>query len=248
MSRMQTIQEDIEAVVPYSMHVCSPSFPTACHTWVHTVEGVDADNVTQVSSRYLDLTRQKLLLARLPRENGLLDTSQQWTLGTPKSVLEPLLDLWLEGYDWRAEEDKFNAALPQFRTLISFDAKTGNDEGERGGLVEVERKPVRTHFVHRRSEREGAVALLYCHSWPGSFVEVMRVVEELASPTRDGEMGFHVVCPSIPGFGFSDASEEPEFGVHGAAEVFAGLMRRLGYEKWVVCGSGWSVMSGIGGI
>ncbi|KAF3009501.1 hypothetical protein E8E13_003695 [Curvularia kusanoi] len=91
-TRMQTIQEDIDAIVPYSMHV---------------------------SSRYLDLTKQKLELTRLPKENLLLSPRAQWGLGVPKSVLEPLLDHWLESYDWRAQEDMFNASLPQFRTLIS---------------------------------------------------------------------------------------------------------------------------------
>ncbi|UPX19675.1 uncharacterized protein EKO05_0009930 [Ascochyta rabiei] len=199
---VQTVQEDVDAIVPYSMHV---------------------------SSRYLALTKQKLELTRLPRENETLGPAEQWALGTPKSVLEPLLDHWLETYDWRAEEDAFNSTLPQFRTRVSL------SPGARGG----DQKPARTHFVHKRSAHASAVPLLYCHSWPGSFVEVQRIIDQLASPEGEGELAFHVVCPSIPGFGFSDASEDPQFGVHGAAEVFAGLMRRLGYERWVVCGSGW---------
>lgn len=106
------------------------------------------------------------------------------------------------------------------------------------------REPLRTHFVHARSQYANAVPLLYVHSWPGSFIEVQRVIGGLVGPASgegdnaDG-VGFHVVCPSIPGFGFSDASEEGEFGVYGAAEVFAGLMDRLGYKKFVVCGAGW---------
>lgn len=208
---MQTIQEDMDAIVPYSMHV---------------------------SSRYLDLTKQKLELTRLPKENSTLSTSEQWALGTPKSVLEPLLDHWLETYDWRAQESFFNTTLPQFRTLISLPPSHSSSK---------ERKPIRTHFVHARSQHSAAIPLLYIHSWPGSFIEVQRVIDDLVNPSVAGaadeegnaELRFHVVCPSIPGFGFSDASEEPDFGVHGAAEVFAGLMRRLGYEKYVVCGGGW---------
>lgn len=195
---MQTIQEDIDAIVPYSMHV---------------------------SSRYLDLTKQKLELTRLPKENETLTTGQQWALGTPKSVLEPLLDHWLETYDWRTQEDVFNTTLPQFRTLIT--------------LLNPDTKPIRTHFVHARSHQSYAIPLLYCHSWPGSFIEVQRIVSQLTHPPDEGAMAFHVICPSIPGFGFSDASEDASFGVHGAAGVFAGLMQRLGYEKYVVCGEGW---------
>jgi hypothetical protein len=101
--------------------------------------------------------------------------------------------------------------------------------------------------VHARSAGEGAVPLLYVHSWPGSFIEAGRLIPLLtaASGTAQGEGGaqqqqsFHVVCPSIPGFGFSDAAESPAFGVGDAAEVFAALMLRLGYEEYVVCGEGW---------
>ncbi|KAF2626283.1 alpha/beta-hydrolase [Macroventuria anomochaeta] len=199
---MQTIQEDIDAIIPYSMHV---------------------------SSRYLDLTKQKLGLTRLPKEIETLSQEEQWTLGAPKSVLEPLLDHWLETYDWRGSESAFNTTLPQFRTLIPLPpGRDGNDK-----------KPIRTHFVHARSPHHTAIPLLYCHSWPGSFIEVQRIIDLLTHPKEEGELTFHLVCPSIPGFGFSDASEDPDFGVHGAAEVFAGLMRRLGYEKYAVCGGGW---------
>ena len=88
--------------------------------------------------------------------------------------------------------------------------------------------------------------LLYVHSWPGSFIEAGRLIPLLtaASDTANGggqqqQQSFHVVCPSIPGFGFSDAAEDPAFGVEDAAEVFAALMQRLGYEEYVVCGEGW---------
>jgi pimeloyl-ACP methyl ester carboxylesterase len=131
----------------------------------------------------------------------------------------------LETYEWRTQEDVFNTTLPQFRTLIT--------------LSNPNSKPIRTHFVHARSPHASAVPLLYCHSWPGSFIEVTRIISLLTTPPEEGEVAFHVVCPSIPGFGFSDASEDAEFGTHGAAEVFAGLMQRLGYEKYVVCGGDW---------
>ncbi|KAH6639030.1 Alpha/Beta hydrolase protein [Boeremia exigua] len=207
---MQTIQEDPGAILPYNMHV---------------------------SSRYLDLTRQKLELTRLPKENGR--EGDAWALGTPKSVLEPLLDYWLETYDWRASEERFNAALPQFRTLPALD-NTNYKE------------PVRTHFVHARSPDPTAFPLLYIHDWPGSFIEATRLLPLLTSPPTPAHPtdstastapkhppAFHVVVPSIPGFGFSDASPDPSFGAAGAAAVFAGLMRRLGYAEYVVCGSGW---------
>ncbi|KAF3038577.1 hypothetical protein E8E11_000094, partial [Didymella keratinophila] len=208
-----TIQEDIDAIVPYSMHV---------------------------SSRYLDLTKQKLELTRLPKENETLTQDEQWTLGTPKSVLEPLLDHWLETYDWRAQESIFNTTLPQFRTLITLPSLKPTDN----------RKPIRTHFVHARSSVPNAIPLLYIHSWPGSFIEIQHLIPHLVTPQDTGAQdtfaetqaqaqAFHVICPSIPGFGFSDASEEANFGIQGAAEVFGALMQRLGYESYVVCGGGW---------
>ncbi|KAJ4373689.1 hypothetical protein N0V86_007832 [Didymella sp. IMI 355093] len=200
---MQTIQEDIDAIVPYSMHV---------------------------SSRYLDLTKQKLELTRLPKENETLTLQEQWALGTPKSVLEPLLDHWLETYSWRAQESAFNTSLPQFRTQITLPERRDKSA----------RNPLRTHFVHARSPAPNAVPLLYIHGWPGSFVEVNRLINLLTAPNDDQAQAFHVVCPSIPGFGFSDASEEADFGVAGAAQVFAALMRRLGYERFPLLAFGYT--------
>lgn len=130
--------------------------------------------------------------------------------------------------------------LPQFRTLISLPPRTKNED----------RKPIRTHFVHARSSSPTAIALLYIHSWPGSFIEIQRLMPYLVSPDTSTQMqaqasaqvqaqAFHVICPSIPGFGFSDASSEADFGILGAAEVFSALMQRLGYESYVICAGGW---------
>lgn len=137
--------------------------------------------------------------------------------------------LRLETYDWRAQESIFNTTLPQFRTLITLPARGATDD----------RKPIRTHFVHARSSASSAIPLLYIHSWPGSFIEIQRLIPHLVAP--QDTQAFHVVCPSIPGFGFSDASEEPDFGAAGAAEVFGALMHRLGYESYVVCAGGWGL-------
>jgi pimeloyl-ACP methyl ester carboxylesterase len=131
----------------------------------------------------------------------------------------------LESYDWRREEAHFNASLPQFRTTLSV----------------ASQPPLRIHFVHKRSRNPNAIPLLFCHSWPSSFIEIQRIIDALVDPISLGEQAFHVVVPSIPGFGFSDASADAEFGVWGTAEVYAELMRRLGYERFVACGSDWYV-------
>jgi pimeloyl-ACP methyl ester carboxylesterase len=93
--------------------------------------------------------------------------------------------------------------------------------------------------VHRRSLNPNAIPLLFCHSWPSSFIEVQRIIDTLAEPNSADEQAFHVVVPSIPGFGFSDASVDADFGVWGTAEVFSELMLRLGYEGFVTFGSDW---------
>lgn len=179
-----------------------------------------------VSSRYLDLTRRKLELTRLPRELQLPD-SRRWEYGTPKAVLEPLIDFWLKQYDWRTQEALFNNALPQFRTTI--------------------RIPLRVHFVHKRSKHRNAIPLLFCHSWPSSFVELYKIVDALTDPVSlpsygiGAQQAFHVVAPSIPGFGFSDASPVEGFGLRETAGAFDEVMSRLGYAKrgYVAHGAGW---------
>lgn len=175
-----------------------------------------------VSSRYLDLTRRKLELTRLPRELQL-PNSRRWEYGTPKAVLEPLIDFWLKRYDWRTQEALFNNALPQFRTTL------------------------RVHFVHKRSKHRNAIPLLFCHGWPSSFIELYKIVDALTDPVSlpsygiGAQQAFHVVAPSIPGFGFSDASPVEGFGLRGTAGAFDEVMSRLGYAKrgYVVHGAGW---------
>ncbi|KAF1847948.1 alpha/beta-hydrolase [Cucurbitaria berberidis CBS 394.84] len=201
-----TQYEEKEAVTTYSMHV---------------------------SAKYLELTKKKLELTRLPREVELPE-QRTWEQGTPKSALEPLLDFWLDGYDWRAAEAKFNLDLPQYRTTITTPSTSSLPTPQ----------ILRIHFVHKRSKHENAIPLLFCHTWPSSFIEVQRVIDALTDPHSlpsfgDGaQQAFHVIAPSIPGFGFSDASMSEDFGLNGTAEVFDGLMARLGYDRYVAHGTG----------
>ncbi|KAF2871307.1 Alpha/Beta hydrolase protein, partial [Massariosphaeria phaeospora] len=203
-------QGETEAIQPYSMHV---------------------------SLRYLELTKRKLQLTRLPRELDLPDT-RRWDQGTPKLVLEPLLDFWLEHYDWRTQEAHFNTALPQFRTTINVPSPPGTDNAPAT-------QPLRIHFVHKRSKHENAIPLLFCHSWPSSFIEVQRIIDALTDPHSlpsfgaGAQQAFHVIVPSIPGFAFSDASLNEEFGLKETAHAFNGLMDRLGYQRYVAHGTGW---------
>jgi pimeloyl-ACP methyl ester carboxylesterase len=147
------------------------------------------------------------------------ETVDDWSQGVPLAYLEELCDHWASEYDWRATEVRLNA-LPQFRTEID-------------GLG--------IHFVHVRSEEQDAIPLVMTHGWPGSIVEFLKVVE----PLRED---FHLVIPSLPGYGFSDKPEAPGWGVERIADAWAELMARLGYERYGAQGSDWgtSVSSLIG--
>jgi pimeloyl-ACP methyl ester carboxylesterase len=142
----------------------------------------------------------------------------------------------LESYDWRAAESRFNSTLPQFRTTITTVSRVNPEVTQ----------SLRVHFVHKRSKHPNAVPLLLSHTWPSSFIEVQRIIDTLTEPRHvPGHGGatppqaFHVVAPSIPGFGFSDASMEEGFGLDGTSEVFQKLMERLGYKEFVAHGTGW---------
>jgi pimeloyl-ACP methyl ester carboxylesterase len=133
-----------------------------------------------------------------------------WSQGVPLAYLQDLCDYWAHGYDWRATEARLNA-LPQFRTEID-------------GLG--------IHLIHVRSRSPDALALVLTHGWPGSIVEFLKVIGPLSDD-------FHVVCPSLPGYGFSDRPQEPGWGIERIARAWIELMARLGYERYGAQGSDW---------
>lgn len=137
--------------------------------------------------------------------------------------------------------------LPQFRTLITLPPDPDPGVGADSTYSD---KPLRVHFVHARSPHASAFPLLYIHDWPGSFVEISRAITLLTHPSHSpssspscsptaATQAFHVLAPSIPGFGFSDAAPSLLFGIRETARVFAALMERLGYDEYVVVGAGW---------
>jgi epoxide hydrolase len=147
------------------------------------------------------------------------ETVGDWSQGVPLAYVRELCRHWADGYDWRASEKRLNA-LPQFRTEID-------------GLG--------IHFVHLRSPRPEALPLVVTHGWPGSIVEFTKVIGPLSDE-------FHVVCPSLPGYGFSDKPAEPGWGVERIAAAWARLMARLGYDRYGAVGSDWgtSISASIG--
>ncbi len=172
--------------------------------------------VIAVPDTVLDDLRQRLHNTRWP-EAELVD---DWSQGIPLAYLKEVCEYWAQTYDWRARE----AALNRFDQFIT--AIDGLD----------------IHFVHQRSPHPDALPLLITHGWPGSIVEFHKVIEPLVNPTAFGGKAtdaFHVVAPSLPGFGFSGKPTVPGWGVDKIAATFAELMARLGYPRYVAQGGDW---------
>ncbi|WP_372669455.1 TIGR03086 family metal-binding protein [Amycolatopsis kentuckyensis] len=135
--------------------------------------------------------------------------------GVTNERVRALAEHWLEKFDWRAFEEKLNA-YPQFVTEI---------DGET------------IHFLHVRSSRADATPLVLTHGWPGSIVEYLDVIGPLTEPESAGEPAFHLVIPSLPGFGFSGPTKAAGWGTHRTAAAWAELMSRLGYESYGAAGN-----------
>lgn len=158
----------------------------------------------------LDDLRRRLAATRWPDER--FDTG--WERGVPAAYLKELAEYWRTDYDWRAAEARLNA-FPQFIDEIDG---------------------ARIHFLHVRSPEPDAVPLLISHGWPGSIAEFESVIGPLTDPRAHGgdpAEAFHVVIPSLPGFGLSGPVPEPGWDVPRIARAWAELMRRLGYDRYV---------------
>jgi pimeloyl-ACP methyl ester carboxylesterase len=146
-----------------------------------------------------------------------------WEQGTDIDYLRELVSYWRNGYDWRAAEARLNS-MPQY--LTSFEAQ-------------------QIHLLHVQSPHEGAIPLVIHHGWPGSVVEFLDIVGPLTRPESHGgsaEQAFHVVCPSLPGYGFSGPTTERGWTPQRMAEAAADLMDRLGYERYCAQGGDWGSM------
>ena len=160
--------------------------------------------------------RARLHAARWPER----ETVQDWSQGVPLAYLRELCVYWADEYDWRATEARLNA-LPQFRTTID-------------GLA--------IHYLHVRSPQPDALPLIITHGWPGSIIEFLEVIGPLTDPPAyggDAADAFHVVCPSLPGYGFSDKPTEPGWGIERIAAAWSALMAELGYQRYGAQGSDW---------
>jgi pimeloyl-ACP methyl ester carboxylesterase len=166
-----------------------------------------------VPEEKLDELRRRIDAARLPSKELVDDRSQ----GVQLATIQELARYWKTEYDWRKAEAKLNA-LPQFTTEIDG---------------------VDIHFIHVKSQHEAALPLVMTHGWPGSVIELLEAVGPLADPTAHGgsaEDTFHLVLPSLPGYGFSGEPTEVGWNVGRIAKAWAELMHRLGYTRYVAQG------------
>ncbi|WP_223885020.1 epoxide hydrolase family protein [Nocardia colli] len=148
------------------------------------------------------------------------ETVEDWSQGVPLAYVQELCAYWADEYDWRATEARLNA-LTNMRTEID-------------GLG--------IHFLHVRSPEPDALPLVLTHGWPGSIIEFGKVIGPLTDPAAYGGNpadAFHLVCPSLPGYGFSDRPSEPGWGIDRIAAAWAVLMEQLGYERYGAAGSDW---------
>ena len=168
----------------------------------------------------LDDLRARLAAARLPEAETVHRAApdpRRWEQGVPLADLVDVVNYWRTGYNWRSFEERLNR-IGQFRTTI-------DDLG--------------IHFLHRRSARTDATPLILTHGWPGSIAEFVDVVDELADPKDAAAPAFHVVVPSLPGFGYSDKPVTTGWGTEKIAAAWVELMGRLGYGKFVAHGGDW---------
>ena len=160
--------------------------------------------------------RRRVNATRWPEKETVNDQSQ----GVQLATIQALADYWANKYDWRKCESRMNS-FPNFITEID-------------GLD--------FHFIHVRSKHEDAMPVLITHGWPGSIIEQMKLIEPLTDPTAYGgsaSEAFHVVIPSMPGYGYSGKPSTTGWGPERVARAYGELMTRLGYEKYVAQGGDW---------
>src|SRR5690349_1999400 len=195
---------------PISAHA---SFDKAAEFVLPTATNDVSPFKVHVPQAALDDLKKRLADARWPDKETVTD----WSQGVPLAKAHALVEYWRTHYDWRRVESTLNG-LPQFRSQID-------------GLG--------IHFIHVRSKHENALPIILTHGWPGSIIEFLQVIGPLTDPTAHGgkaDEAFHVVIPSLPGFGFSDKPTEVGWRLPRIANAWAALMARLGYSNYVAQG------------
>jgi len=180
----------------------------------------------EVPEAELTELRRRINATRWPERETVTDHSQ----GVPRATMEKLARYWATDYDWRKVEARLNA-VPNF-------------------ILEIDDLDI--HFIHVRSKHENALPLIVTHGWPGSVIEQLKIIEPLTNPTAHGGSAsdaFHLVIPSMPGYGFSGKPTTTGWGPERIARAWITLMRRLGYQHFVAQGGDWgSVVTDLLGV
>ncbi|PVH99871.1 alpha/beta-hydrolase [Periconia macrospinosa] len=171
-----------------------------------------------VSSERIERLRQKLELVDFPDELEGAD----WNYGSRLKDVQDIVEFWKKCYRWEEVETRLNK-LPNFVVTLPIE---GFD-------------PVDVHFLHRKSPSKSAIPLIFVHGWPGSFLEVTKLLPFLDEAEKTGSPAFHVVAPSLPNFGFSSGVKKTGFGLKQYAETCHKLMLALGYNEYVSQGGDW---------
>jgi pimeloyl-ACP methyl ester carboxylesterase len=197
------------------METTASTRPDAAGAGADEDAAIRAFSVDVPEAKLADL-RRRIAATQWPERETVGDSSQ----GVQLEVMQKLARHWATDYDWRTCEAKLNA-LPQFVTEID-------------GLD--------IHFIHVRSQHEEALPIIVNHGWPGSIIEQLKIIERLTDPTAHGANvadAFHVVIPSMPGYGFSGKPTSTGWGPERMGRAWAELMQRLGYERYVAQGGDW---------
>lgn len=173
----------------------------------------------QVQDSAIDDLKQRLANSRWPDQVN----DQDWSYGTDIDYLRQLCEYWQHDFDWRTQE----AALNHFDQF----------------LLDIDGLDI--HFIHQRSPHSNATPLIITHGWPGCIVEFLELIPRLTEPEKFGgnsDQAFHVICPSLPGFAYSDAAKEPGMATRQIAARQVKLMAALGYDRYVAQGGDWGAM------
>ena len=198
-------------LAPFAVFGLPDAFPASAQT------GAELEPFSyRAPQAALDDLKQRLANTRWPER----ETVNDWSQGVPLVEMRALVDYWRTDYDWRRAEAALNK-FPQFRTEID-------------GLA--------IHFIHARSRHPDALPIIMTHGWPSTVQLFREVIGPLTDPTAHAgkaEDAFHIVAPSLPGFGFSDKPVEPGWNAERIARAWAVLMERLGYRRYVAQGGDW---------
>jgi pimeloyl-ACP methyl ester carboxylesterase len=170
----------------------------------------------EVAEEALEDLRRRIAATNWPEKETVADQSQ----GVPLDMIQKLARYWMTDYDWRKCEATLNA-LPQF-------------------IAEIDGLDI--HFIHVPSQHDDALPLVVSHGWPGSIIEQLKIIDRLSDPTAhggDAADAFHVVIPSMPGYGFSGKPTSTGWGPERMGRAWAELMKRLGYDRYVAQGGDW---------